>query len=215
TAVLAEVPALIGRSPPGGGGGDLLLGNAAGSVFRRVKQGDALTEDLGLEMAKELLGPGIPTDDPALGIDGEDGDILHALHHEPEVFLGLAKGLLHSLAPGNLVLELAAALRILLGEDPRLGQLALDADLTQHTRHDGLEVVEEVRGLGYEVADPCPQRLDQQVFLLHARHEDGWHVMAGGLDLPEEFQAADARGELLIQDDQLDPALSNLPEPHL
>ena len=63
--------------------------------------------------------------------------------------------------------------------------------------------------LGDEVAHARPQRLDQQVLLLHAGDQDRRHVVPGGLDLAEELQAAGARGELLVEDDQVDPALGD------
>jgi hypothetical protein len=106
-------------------------------------------------------------------------------------------------------------LLVLPGDDPRLGQLALGADLVQDPGDDRFEVVEEVLGLGHEVAHSRPQGLDQQVLLLHAGHQDGRHVVAGRLDLAEELQPAGAGAELLVQDDQLDPALGDLPEPLL
>ena len=164
------------------------------AVLGGEEHGDALAEDLALGVAEELLGAGVPADDPALGIDGEDGEVLDALDHQPQVLLGLAQRLLDPLALGDLVLELPPPLLVRPGDDPRLGQLALGADLVEHAGDDRLEVVEEVGRLGDEVAHAGPQRLDQQALVLHAGHQDRRHVVAGGLDLAEELQAADARG---------------------
>ena len=106
----------------------------------------------GSAIAEEPLGAGVPTDDPSLGIDRENGEILDALDHEPEIFLGLAQRLLDTFPLGDLVLELAPPRFVLARDDSRLGQLALGADLIEHAGDDRLEVVEEIRRLGHEVA---------------------------------------------------------------
>ena len=129
--------------------------------------------------------------------------------------VGLLEDLLHPLPPRDLVLQFPPTLLVLPGDEPRFGELALGADLIQDPGDDRLEVVEEILGLGHEVPHPRPQRLDDQVLLLHAGDQDRRHVVPGGLDLPEELQSAGAGGEVLVEDDQLDPALGDLPEAFL
>ncbi len=177
-AVLALVPALVGRAALGGGGGDLSLGHAAGAVLGGEEDVELLAEDLGLGVAEELLGAGVPADDPPLGVDRENGEILDALDHEPQIFLGLAQRLLDTFALGDLVLELAPPRFVLARDDPRLGQLALGADLIEHAGDDRLEVVEEIGGLGHEVAHAGAQGLDQQVLVLAGR-SPGWPARCG------------------------------------
>ena len=126
------MPALVGRAALGGGGGDFALGDAAGPVLRCEEDRELLPEDFRLGIAEEPLGAGVPTDDPSLGIDRENGEILDALDHQPQVLLGLAQRLLDTLALGDLVLELAPPRLVLARDDPRLGQLALGADLIEH-----------------------------------------------------------------------------------
>ena len=76
------------------------------------------------------------------------------------------------------MLELAAPRLVLAGDDSRLGQLALGANLVEHAGHDRFEVVEEVRRLGHEVAHAGAQRLDQQVLVVQAGHENGRDVVS-------------------------------------
>ena len=111
-AVLAQVPPLVGRGAARRGGGDFPLGGTGVAVLRREEDGDLLAQDLGLGVAEEVLGAGVPTDDPPVGVDGENGEVLEALDHPPQVLLGLAQRLLDPLTLGDLVLELAAALLV-------------------------------------------------------------------------------------------------------
>ena len=53
----------------GGGGGELPLGDAGVAVFGGEDDGDALAQDLRLGVAEEVLGAGVPTDDPPVGVD--------------------------------------------------------------------------------------------------------------------------------------------------
>ena len=93
-AVLALMPALVGRAALGGGGGDLALGHAGGAVLGREQDRQVLPKDLLFGITEEPFGAGVPAHDPALGIDGENGEILDALDHEPQILLGLAQRLL-------------------------------------------------------------------------------------------------------------------------
>ncbi len=174
-AVLAPMPALVGCAALGRGGGDFTLRDAAGSVLRCEEDVELLPQDLRLGIAEETLGAGVPTDDPSLGIDRENGEILDALDHEPKVLLGLAKRLLDPFSLGDLVLELTPPRLVLARDDSRLGQLALGAHLIEYPAHDRLEVVEEIRGLGHEVAHSGPQGLDQQAFVVAGR-SPGWRA---------------------------------------
>ena len=46
-------------------------------------------------------------------------------------------------------------------------------------------------------------------------HQDRRHVVAGGLDLPEELQPAGPAVKLLVEDDQIDPPFGDQAEPLL
>ncbi len=202
-AVLADVPALVGCAAGGGGGGDFLLGDSCGAILGGKEHRDLLADDVCFCITEELIGTRVPGDDTAVGIDGEDREILDALDHEPQAFFRLAKRLLDALAAGDLVLELAAAGFAFAGQDARFGEVALGAHLADHAAHDRLEVIEKVGSLGDEVAHSRAQRLDEQILVLKTGDQDGGHILAGLFDLAEEVQAGQAGIELLVQDDEI------------
>ena len=108
------------------------------------------------------------------------------------------------------MLEITPLRLVLSRHDSRFRQVALSADLLQHAGHDRLQVVEEIRSLGHEVAHSRPQGLDDQVLILQPGHQDGRHVMAGLFDPAEKIQAGRSLLEPLVQHDQLDRSVGDL-----
>ena len=98
--------------------------------------------------------------------------------------------LLDALAVRNLVLELAAPELMFLRNQPRFGKVALGSHLAEHSAYDLLKMIEKVRCLGNEIAHSCPERLDQELFVLKAGHQDGGSVVACLPYLTEQVQAA-------------------------
>src|SRR6185295_16927466 len=59
--------------------------------LRRIEPAEVLPDDLRSAVALDPLGPGVPGEDPALGIEHEDGIVPNALHEKAKPLLALAE----------------------------------------------------------------------------------------------------------------------------
>src|SRR5262249_7803737 len=72
-------------------------------VFGSEKTGEMLSDDLGLRIAEDALGPGVPGADLSVRIEEEDGIVGQALHQQAVLFFGSAQGRRKRLVFGRLV----------------------------------------------------------------------------------------------------------------
>ena len=173
------MPALVGRAAAGGGGGDFLPGRSAGLVLIGEQDAEGAAQDLGLAITEKLLGPTVPGGDRSRRIDRENRKVPHALDHERPRFLGLAQRCstrLRCAISYSSSRRRASCSRLTMRERASSRSVR---DLVEHAGYDRLEMVEETRRLGYEVADTGSQGLDQETVVLKPRDQDGRHVEAG------------------------------------
>ena len=94
--IFAHSPALVFQPTLARCHAQLLLGLAPLAVFRRIKAGEMLADDLIWAITLNLFCPPVPTDDMPQGIQHENRVALYALHQQPEAFFARAS---HVLGP--------------------------------------------------------------------------------------------------------------------
>src|SRR5207302_1775848 len=100
-AALTHQPAVVIRPTRLGCRLQLFLRLSLVNVFGGEKAGEMLADDLSLRVAEDALGPGVPSGDPPVGVEEEDGVVGHALHQQAVLFFGPAQGTLKRLVAGR------------------------------------------------------------------------------------------------------------------
>ena len=90
-AVLPDSPALFLETARRRGGLELHRGFSRGSVLLRIEAREVLPDDLRGRVAFHALGAGIPAHDASLGIEHENGVILHAADQQTEPLFAFAQ----------------------------------------------------------------------------------------------------------------------------
>ena len=90
----------------------------------------------------------------------------------------------------------------------RLDELAFGADLFQDALDGGKKIFQIFRRLENEITDAGAEGLQQQFVLAQPRDENGRHIHAAGLQAAIKLQAADAAGQFLIENEQIEVTLS-------
>src|SRR5207302_2776475 len=88
-AVLADAPPLIGDAAHGRGPREQAIGLSV-ALLIRVEDRNVPSDDLAGRVALEALGSWIPTLDRSIGIEHEEGVVLHPVDQEAETLLALA-----------------------------------------------------------------------------------------------------------------------------
>src|SRR5689334_2075414 len=91
-AVFAQPPALFLIGPLARGCFQFAPRLAGAHILFRIEAGEMLADDFRRAVALHALGAVIPTGDPALRVEHEDGIVLHRIHEQPEVLLDVEAG---------------------------------------------------------------------------------------------------------------------------
>src|SRR5690349_19158519 len=92
-AILAHAPALDLEAADARGFLDLAVGPAGGDRFGRVEDREVLADDVVGGISLDALRAGVPGRDAAVGIEQEDGVVLHALDQHAEALFARAQAL--------------------------------------------------------------------------------------------------------------------------